>query len=298
MNGQWNLVAYLIQKLGIGGTAAAGAVTIGGILLCMIIPYLLGSFNFGLIISSRKYNDDIRTHGSGNAGTTNMLRTYGKRAAALTLLGDMCKAAVAVALGYLIADGSVDATVEGETVRIINHYGAAIAGLFVMLGHMFPIFYKFKGGKGVATSAMVVLMISPISFVFCFATFLIIVIGTKFVSLGSCMGMMLYPLILSAFSGNQNPVAKITAVAMALLVVFMHRENLKRLWNGTESKISFKKKTPEAAPAGETAAVSTPAEGRSGEPAGEASSARSGKPNPNTSKKKLLKSAKSNPKKK
>ncbi len=251
INAQWNLVSYLIQLWGLDGKPAAGLVTAGGILLCILIPYLLGSFNFGLIISRNKYNDDIRTHGSGNAGTTNMLRTYGKRAAVLTLLGDMCKAFLAVGLGYLIADGTATVTIDSESVRIINHYGAAIAGLFVMMGHMFPVFYKFKGGKGVATSAMVVLMISPISFVFCFATFLIIVIGTKFVSLGSCMGMMLYPIILGAFSGDQNPVAQITAVAMALLVVFMHRENLKRLWNGTESKISLgkKKAAAEAAPA-------------------------------------------------
>lgn len=247
MNGQvqWNLVSYLIERTGAGGTPLAGIITVGGILLCMVIPYLLGSFNFGLIISQNKYHDDIRQHGSGNAGTTNMLRTYGKKAAVLTLLGDMAKAAVAVALGYLIADASITGTLDGEPVRFINHYGAAIAGLFVMLGHMFPVFYKFKGGKGVATSAMIVLMISPISFVFCFAIFVIIVVGTKFVSLGSCMGMIFYPIILGAFSGEQNPVARGMAVLMACLVVFMHRENLKRIASGTESKLNLGKKKAE-----------------------------------------------------
>ncbi len=247
--GRWNLVSFLIDQFGVAGKTEAVLITLGGVLLCMIIPYLLGSFNFGLIISKKRYNDDIRKHGSGNAGTTNMLRTYGKKAAVLTLLGDMLKAFVAVALGYLIADVNVavENPATGEMVRIINHYGAAIAGLFVMMGHMFPIFYKFKGGKGVATSAMVVLMISPISFVFCFGIFVIIVVGTKFVSLGSCMGMMLYPIILKAFEGEQNPVAQIMAVFMALLVVFMHRENIKRLLAGTESKISLGKKKPAAA---------------------------------------------------
>ncbi len=224
--------------------------TVGGVVLCIVIPYLLGSFNFGLIISRRKFHDDIRQHGSGNAGTTNMLRTYGKRAAVLTLLGDMLKAFLAVSIGYLVVGVNLTIidTATGETYTYVNQFGAAIAGLFVMMGHMFPIFYKFKGGKGVATSAMVVLMISPISFVFCFLTFLIIVIGTKYVSLGSCMGMMLYPIILKAFSGENNPMAQLMAVLMALLVVFMHRENLKRLRAGTESKLSFGKKKA-AAPA-------------------------------------------------
>ncbi len=246
----YNLTFYLIEKFNLEG-GAKGAVIVGGVLLCMLIPYLLGSFNFGLIISKKKYNDDIRTHGSGNAGTTNMLRTYGKRAAILTLLGDMLKAALAVGLGYLIADINTVVTnpATGDSVRLVNHYGAAIAGLFVMMGHMFPVFYKFKGGKGVATSAMVVLLISPISFLFCFVIFVIIVVGTKFVSLGSCMGMILYPIILKAFSGDQNPVAQLAAVVMATLVVFMHRENLKRLLNGTESKLYFSKAKREAAAA-------------------------------------------------
>ncbi len=255
--GQWNLVSYLIGKFGVAGTAAAAWITIGGVFLCIIIPYLLGSFNFGLIISKKKYNDDIREHGSGNAGTTNMLRTYGKKAAALTLLGDMLKAVIAVTLGYLIADINLQITTEaGETVRIINHYGAAIAGLFVMLGHMFPIFYRFKGGKGVATSAAVILMIDlfslpfPFAFAICFLIFVIIVVGTRYVSLASCMGMIFYPLIFAAFSGEQNPVAKMTAVFMAALVVFAHRQNLKRLVAGKESKLSFgKKKAPAPAEA-------------------------------------------------
>ena len=164
-----NLTRYLIEIYQLDGVAKA-AVIIAGVLLCMIVPYLLGSINFGLIISKNKFHDDIRAHGSGNAGTTNMLRTYGKRAAVLTLVGDMLKAAVAVGFGYLVADGSVDIVnnATGEVIRYINHYGAAIAGLFVMMGHMFPIFFKFKGGKGVATSGMVILMISPITCLFCF----------------------------------------------------------------------------------------------------------------------------------
>ncbi len=259
-----NLTFYLIEKFGLDG-AAKTAVIVGGVFLCMLIPYLLGSFNFGLIISKKKYNDDIRTHGSGNAGTTNMLRTYGKRAAVLTLLGDMCKAALAVGLGYLIADISFDVVnpATGQAGRLVEHYGAAIAGLFVMMGHMFPVFYKFKGGKGVATSCAVILMLDllsprpfPFVFLICFAIFVIIVVGTKYVSLASMMGMIFYPIVLSAFSQpteaypqGVDATAQALAVVMAVLVVFMHRENIKRLRAGTESKLYFSKKKREAAAA-------------------------------------------------
>ena len=253
--GTWNLVLYLIDKLGVGGTPAALAITMGGILLCMIIPYLLGSMNFGVMISRRRFHDDVRTHGSGNAGATNMLRTYGWKAAVLTMAGDMLKAVVAVGFGYLIVGVNAEVTEAGMTYRMVDQFGAAIAGLFVMLGHMFPIFFKFKGGKGVATSGVVIFMISPTAGVLCLAIFLIVVIGTRYVSLGSVMGLVFYPIVLNAFSRAYDPPRNSTAcmisVLMAVLVVLMHRENLKRIINRTESKISFKKKT--SSPEGEEA---------------------------------------------
>ena len=241
MNGisQWNLVQYLIEVTGTAGTPAAGGLLALGVFLCMVIPYLLGSLNFGLIISGKKYHDDIRNHGSGNAGTTNMLRTYGKGAAVLTMLGDMLKAVIAVGLGYLILNLNL-VSADG-TKTLSDPLGAAIAGLFVMLGHMFPCFFKFKGGKGVATAAMVVLMINLPTFLICLVTFIIIVVGTKFVSLGSIMGMILYPIVLNAFTGTR--LSNLFSIIMAVLVVWAHRENIKRLLDGKESKISlFKKK--------------------------------------------------------
>ena len=245
----WNLVSYIIGRFGLTGVKMG--LTIGlGVLLCMVVPYLLGSLNFGVIISKRRFHDDVRQHGSGNAGTTNMLRTYGKKAAVLTLLGDMLKAAVAVGFGYLVYT-TWGVVPETGTIVMLDCPGAAIAGLFVMLGHMFPIFYKFKGGKGVATSAVVVLMISPLTFLVCFLCFVVIVAGTKFVSLGSMIGMMIYPLILAAFAPQKGS-AILCACAMAGLVVFMHRSNIKRLRDGKESKLNlFKKKEApvEAAPA-------------------------------------------------
>lgn len=258
MNGNWTLVSWLIDKLGVGGTPAATVINLAGVLLCIVVPYLLGSVNFGVLISNQQYHDDVRDHGSGNAGTTNMLRTYGAKAAVLTMAGDMLKAVIAVGLGYLIVGIHADMpTDNGTTYRLVDSYGAAIAGLFVVLGHMFPVFFKFKGGKGVATSAMVVLMLSPMTFLICALVFVIIVAGTRYVSLGSIMGIALYPVILNALSHAYDPPRNATAcmlsVLMAVLVIFMHRENIKRLWAGKESKISFKKQPPdESTPAPES----------------------------------------------
>ena len=247
--GQWTLVSYLIDKLDAAGTATATLLTLGGVLLCVVIPYLLGSVNFGLIISNKKFHDDIRTHGSGNAGTTNMLRTYGKRAATLTLLGDMAKGIVAVLFGYLILGWNEFGYNEaGQFVYAYDQIGAAIAGLFVMLGHMFPIFFKFRGGKGVATSMMVMLFLEPITFHICILIYFVLVLSTKYVSLASCMTLIFYPIFLSSVCtalGGVNPTAQAISVLMAVLVVFMHRENIKRLIAGTESKTYlFKKKKP------------------------------------------------------
>lgn len=237
MTGSWNLVGYLIQRLGLSGKSSALFITLAGVIICMVIPYLLGSLNFGLIISRKKYKDDIRKYGSGNAGTTNMLRTYGKGAAIATMAGDMLKAVVAVAIGYLVLTVRIE-NAQGELVAY-DKLGASLAGLFVMLGHMFPCFYKFKGGKGVATAAMVVLMINPIVFIILLLVFVITVVGTKFVSLGSIFGMCLYPIFLTAFEGMGS--ASFMAIIMACLVLYRHKENIKRLREGKESKISFGK---------------------------------------------------------
>ncbi len=204
------------------------------LLLCMVIPYLLGSINTSIILSKVFYHDDIRNHGSGNAGATNALRTYGKKFGALTFLGDFFKAVIATLIGSLLLSGTL---------------GGAIAGLFVMIGHMFPIFYDFKGGKGVACAAAVVLFLEPISFLILFTFFVIIVLGTRYVSLGSCMGIALFPVIATmieklyvAFTGQGLGAVPVAGVIMAVLVVYMHRANIKRLLNGTESKLSLGKK--------------------------------------------------------
>ena len=200
----------------------------------IIAAYLLGSINFAIIISGKKYKQDIRDHGSKNAGMTNMMRTYGKKAAGLTLLGDALKAVAACLVGYVL----------------IGSLGAYIAGLFCILGHIFPIFYRFKGGKGVVTTAVAILMCNPIVFVVLFLLFVIIVLFTKYISLGSVVCVMLYPLLLDSvsriFTGHPTPYV-VFAMITAVVVVVKHWGNIKRLAAGKESKFSFKKsvKAPE-----------------------------------------------------
>ena len=204
-------------------------------MVCIAVPYLLGSLNFAIIISKTRYGADIRTFGSGNAGATNMMRTFGKSAAGLTFLGDALKAFVSGLVGY----------------ALLGQYGAYIAGLFCILGHMFPIYYKFKGGKGVVTAAISILMCNPIVFVILFVLFVIIVACTKYISLGSVMCMLLYPVILDRiekwFNGATGAYV-IIAMLIAALVIFMHRENIKRLWQGKENKFSFKKSVKPTVP--------------------------------------------------
>ena len=245
------LVNYLTENFFPLGTAGYYIIHAVGILLCMVLPYLLGSLNFAIIISKIFYRDDIRKYGSGNAGTTNMLRTYGKLPAAATLLLDMSKGALSVLLGLLILGTGVY-TEEGYTSVFAGTY---IAGLFAILGHMFPCFYRFKGGKGVATTAVVVLCTNPFLFAILLLAFVIIVLGSKMISLGSVMCMLLYPVLLHRFSLQDDTITQpqgiLISFIIAALVIFMHRSNIKRIYQGKESKLSFKKhaKIPAADPA-------------------------------------------------
>jgi len=211
--------------------------------LCLIggiIAYFLGSMNFAVIISKVKFGEDIRTYGSGNAGMTNMLRTYGKAAASFTLIGDLSKTVVAVMIGSLLA---------GET-------GAYIAGICCVIGHSYPIYYGFKGGKGIVVTAATILCLEPIVFLILFAIFVIIVAGTKYLSLGSIIAMFLYPIFLDSLYPVMNPMADaagnnishlpavpaIVSLINAAFVIWLHRENIKRLLAGKENKFSLKKK--------------------------------------------------------
>ena len=200
------------------------AATTVSVAICIIVPYILGSVNFALVISKIFYKDDIRKYGSGNAGMTNMLRTYGKCAALGTLLCDMLKSVVSVLLGGFV----------------FGYIGAYMAGFFCVLGHIFPVFFKFKGGKGVATIAAMILTLSWECFLILFVVFVIIVTATKYVSLGSVICCMAYPLIIAKMGGIGFPF--LFSLATAAIIVYMHRENISRIRNHTENKISFSKK--------------------------------------------------------
>lgn len=202
-----------------------------GMLLCMAAGYFIGSFSPAIWISSRCYGKDIRTQGSGNAGTTNMLRSHGKGAALMTLLGDLLKTVIACLLGYIFR----------------GFEGAALAGFFAVIGHIVPVYYHFKGGKGVLTAAATLLMLDPLVFLVVIAIFIIIVSFTKFVSLASIMAALFYPLIFVRMNvGRELGMAPALAVFTAVLIVIMHRKNISRLLKGEESKISFKKKSSAA----------------------------------------------------
>jgi glycerol-3-phosphate acyltransferase PlsY len=202
-----------------------------GFLVASIIPYLLGSLNFAVILSKRCFHEDIRDYGSGNAGMTNMLRTYGTGPAALTLAGDALKAVLAVVIGRLIW-GSI---------------GAYVAGLCCVLGHVFPVFYKFKGGKGVVVTCVTILMTNWLVGVILISFFVLLVAATRFISLGSVMCALIYPLLLSRLNGSDPSLVLLFAIAIAAIVVIKHRTNIKRLIEGKENKISFSHKEKKSA---------------------------------------------------
>ncbi len=205
-----------------------------------IIAYLIGSISFSVIFTKKFAGFDVREKGSGNAGTTNVLRTAGKGIAAFTLLCDILKGVVAILIALLVGEMiKADAKVRAILVQI--------AGVFVIVGHTFPIFFKFKGGKGVATALGVILMVNWEVGLICLVYALILMALSRMVSLGSIATSILFP-ILCIFSTTNylvgGPEAHfayvIFSIIMAIIVIFNHRENIKRLANGTENKISFK----------------------------------------------------------
>ena len=199
-----------------------------------IIAYLIGSVNFSVIISKRVAGCDVREKGSGNAGTTNMLRSVGKGAAAITLICDILKGVVAIGIAMLL--GSIIPNVDKALL-------VQIAGIFVIIGHTFPVFFKFKGGKGIATSLGILLMINWQIGLICLVFALVLMALTRMVSLGSVAAAILYP-VLTLFITEHYLVPGsylIFSIIVAVIVLFNHRSNIKRILTGTENKISFKK---------------------------------------------------------
>ena len=212
------------------------------LIISAIISYLLGSLNFGIIISKSLSKDDVRSHGSGNAGSTNMLRNYGKKYAVMTIIGDMLKVAVAIFISFVIVRkmGNISLAENGGALILgARMFTKSFAGLFCVLGHIFPCFFGFKGGKGVATAGGMVFMIDWRIALILLAIFAIIVLITKYVSLGSIAMAVFYPVFIFVFY-KSLPLAFLSMV-FTLIVVLAHRENIKKLINHTESKIGSKK---------------------------------------------------------
>ena len=255
------LVRYYLKYAGSGIDETTSTVLLTLSIIALITAtYFIGGLNFSILLSKKLYGVDIRTYGSGNAGSTNMLRTFGNKAGIVTMVGDMSKTLVSCLLGYVV----------------LGRLGAFVGGLFCMIGHMFPVLYKFKGGKGVACAAIVILTTDignphyfyiPIVFLIMFAIFAIILFGAKYMSLASVMSVLLYPLVMNAFDipiknailAEETPTMLgsifivdsalylLIALLMAVLVIFMHRANIKRLLNKEESKFSFHKKGEKSA---------------------------------------------------
>ncbi len=208
-------------------------------IIVAVIAYLLGSISFSIIISKKMAGFDVREKGSGNAGTTNVLRSVGKKAALLTLIGDILKGVVAI-LVAIIAGKIVD--------NLDNALLVQIAGVCVILGHTFPVFFKFKGGKGIATSLGVLLMTNWQIGLICLVYALILIALTRMVSVGSLVATILFPVLVLFINqnyivptGSDNWSYLIYSIIIAALIIFNHRENIKRINEGTENKISFKK---------------------------------------------------------
>jgi len=196
-----------------------------------IIAYFIGSISFSVIFSRKFAGFDVRDKGSGNAGTTNVLRTVGKKVAALTLLCDILKGVLAIGIAIIASKMWTD--VNSELLKYL-------AGFFAILGHTFPIFFEFRGGKGVATSLGVLITLNWEIGLICLVFGVILIVLTRMVSVGSIMSAILFP-ILMVFMGKVGFEAIVVSILIALLVVFNHRTNIKRLKNGTENKLSFKK---------------------------------------------------------
>lgn len=208
--------------------------------MALTIGYLFGIFQTGYIYGKTQ-GIDIREHGSGNAGATNTLRTLGAKAGAITLLGDCFKPILAILLvKFLLGD-----MFTGD-IKVLELY----AGFGAVLGHNYPFYLKFKGGKGVACTAGVVIAIAPLAVPLCLVVFIICVKLTRYVSLGSILMAILFILQIVLFNYygflgiNEASVLEfnLLSLAFSVMVIYRHKANIVRLMNGTENKISLKKK--------------------------------------------------------
>ncbi len=193
-------------------------------LLCAVIGYLLGSISFGILVS-RRAGHNLRQEGSHNTGASNALRVLGIKGGALTFLGDFAKAALSVVLGLCIA----------------GQYGGMIGGLCAILGHNWPVFFGFQGGKGIACSSAVLLILFPWHGLFAAAACILVITLCSYISVGSLTMLGVF-FLLMLLTQPFWPYA-VWALILLILGVYRHRSNLERLRNGTENKIGQKAKS-------------------------------------------------------
>ena len=196
------------------------------LLLPAAIAYFCGCFNGAVIVSKYILRDDVRSHGSGNAGLTNFYRTFGGPLTAVVILTDVLKAVVAVLVASALLGGT--------------DFAKYWAGLWCLLGHMFPCMFHFRGGKGILSGGTIAIMIDWRVALVGWGGFLILAVATKYVSLGSCWAGASFPF--ATWFVYQDVVLLILAVILGGLVLWKHRENIKRLLAGNESKFSLHKK--------------------------------------------------------
>lgn len=215
---------------------------IAACVLAALAGYLLGSILFSVLISKAMFNEDVRTHGSGNAGMTNVLRTYGKFPAVLTIIGDVGKSVAAANIGRVLF-----ASLIGTDALLAPVCGAYLAAIFCMIGHSQPLYFGFKGGKCVLVGAGAALSISPVVCGILLLVFLIQFAFTRIVSLGSIMVAGLFPVVTLIYwiiLGANVPTIifnTLCCAIMATMVIWLHRANIERLRNGTEYRFGTKK---------------------------------------------------------
>lgn len=205
------------------------------IFVILVIGYLLGSINTSIIVG-KFYGTDIRKHGSGNAGMTNTLRTLGKTAAVLVIVGDVLKGVISYLIGNFIGNTSA----ADVSIYFVG-MGGMVAGIAAIAGHNWPIYFGFKGGKGILTSFSVVMMMDWKLGLILLGIFVLVVAITRYVSLGSIIACIVFPI--GAFLMGNGPVFVVFAAILSVLAISRHSANIKRLISGTESKLGAKKKS-------------------------------------------------------
>ena len=211
-----------------------GSAAILPALLTAVIAYFCGCFNGAVIVSKYILRDDVRTHGSGSAGLTNFYRTFGGPLTLVVILTDVFKAIVAIWVGMFLFRQMI--ANEVLVVALSKYW----AGLFCLLGHMFPCMFHFKGGKGILSGGAIAIMIDWRIALVVWGGFLILAILTRYVSLGSCWAGASFPF--ATWFVYHNVVITVLGAVIGLLILYMHRGNIKRLLTGTENKFSLHKK--------------------------------------------------------